>query len=184
MHALHDCLRQEAHQATTYLKVKIIAAVEVAVAYGFHDVVLADGDAAFEVGDGAGYFQDAVVGPRAHVHLGDGLAEFFHALSVGLGVFVQQCGSHLCVAVNAWVVLVTQTLDGSRFYYSFPDCCAGFAWLLARHLLEVHRLNLHLQVNSIQQWATNLAHILMPLVRCADALLGGVSIVTARAWIH
>ena len=39
------------------LHVKVIAAVEVAVAYGFHDVVLADGDAAVEVGDGAGNFQ-------------------------------------------------------------------------------------------------------------------------------
>ncbi len=42
------------------LQIKIVAAVEVAVADGFHDVVLADLDAAFEVGDGAGYFQDAV----------------------------------------------------------------------------------------------------------------------------
>ena len=39
-----------------FLQVKIVAAVEVAVADGFHDVVLADGDAAFEVGDGAGDF--------------------------------------------------------------------------------------------------------------------------------
>ncbi len=37
-------------------QIKVIAAVEVAVADGFHDVVLADGDAAFEVGDGAGDF--------------------------------------------------------------------------------------------------------------------------------
>jgi hypothetical protein len=42
------------------LHVEVVAAVEIAVADGFHDVVLADLDAAFEVGDGAGYFQDAV----------------------------------------------------------------------------------------------------------------------------
>ena len=46
-------------------QVKVITPIEVAVADGFHDVVLADGDAAFEVGDGAGDFQDAVVGSRA-----------------------------------------------------------------------------------------------------------------------
>ncbi len=40
-----------------FLQVKIVAAVEVAVAYGFHDVVLANLDAALEVGDGAGDFQ-------------------------------------------------------------------------------------------------------------------------------
>ena len=72
----------------TLLHIEVIAAVEVAVADGFHDVVLADLDAAFEVGDGAGDFQDAVVGSRAHVHLGDGLAEFFHSFGVGFGIFV------------------------------------------------------------------------------------------------
>ena len=166
------------------LQVKVVAAVEVAVAYGFHDVVLADGDAAVEVGDGAGDLEDAVVSSRAHVHLGDGLAEFFHAFGVGFGVLVEQSCCHLSVAVHAWVVLEAQSLDGSRFDYSLPDCRAWLAWCFARHLLKVHRLNLHLQINSIQQWATNLAHILMPLMRSADALLGGVSIVSARAWIH
>ena len=38
------------------LHVEVVAAVEVAVAYGFHDVGGADLDAAFEVGDGAGNF--------------------------------------------------------------------------------------------------------------------------------
>ena len=71
------------------LQVKVIAPIEVAVADGFHNVVVADGEAAVEVGDGAGDFQDAVVGPRAHVHLGDGLAEFFHSFGIGLSVFVQ-----------------------------------------------------------------------------------------------
>ena len=113
------------------LHVEVVAAVEVAVADGFHNVVLADGNAAFEVGDGAGYFQDAVVGSRAHVHLGDGLAEFFHSFGVGLGVFVQQGGCHLGVAMHAWVILEAQALDGSRFDDSFTDSRAWFAWLLA-----------------------------------------------------
>ena len=37
-------------------QVKVVAAVEVAVADGFHDVVVAHLDAAVEVGDGAGDF--------------------------------------------------------------------------------------------------------------------------------
>ena len=41
---------------------EIGGAVEVAVGDGFHDVVVED------VGDGAGDFEDAVVGSRAHVH--------------------------------------------------------------------------------------------------------------------
>ena len=88
------------------------------------------------------------------------------------------------VAVHSWMVLEAQTLDGSRFDDSLTDCCARFAWFLARHLLEVHRLNLHLQVDSIQQRARNLAHVVVALVGRADALLGWVSIVTARTRIH
>ncbi len=40
------------------LYIKIVRAVEFAVGDGFHDVVLADCDAAFEVGDGAGDFYE------------------------------------------------------------------------------------------------------------------------------
>ncbi len=42
---------------TNELHIKVITPIEVAVAYGFHDVVLADCDAGLEVGDGAGDFQ-------------------------------------------------------------------------------------------------------------------------------
>ena len=38
------------------LHVEVVAAVEIAVADGFHDVVGADGDVALKVGDGAGDF--------------------------------------------------------------------------------------------------------------------------------
>ena len=38
-------------------------------------VVVEDVGAGFEVGDGAGDFEDAVVGPRAHVHALHGVAD-------------------------------------------------------------------------------------------------------------
>jgi len=40
-----------------FLQIKVVAAVEVAVGDGFHDVGLANLDAGVEVGDGAGNFQ-------------------------------------------------------------------------------------------------------------------------------
>ena len=52
-------------------------AVEVAVGDGFHDVVGEDVSAAFEVGDGAGDFEDAVVGSCGHVHAVHGVFQFF-----------------------------------------------------------------------------------------------------------
>ena len=42
------------------LHVEVVAAVEVAVADGFHDVVLLDTRSGLEVGDGAGDLEDAV----------------------------------------------------------------------------------------------------------------------------
>ena len=63
--------------------------VEVVVGDGFHDVVGEDVVGAFEVGDGAGDFEDAVVGPRTHVHAVHGVAQLLEAGGVGFGVFVQ-----------------------------------------------------------------------------------------------
>ena len=54
--------------AVLYRGAEVAWAVEVAVGNGFHDVVVEDVGGAFEVGDGAGDFEDAVVGSRAHVH--------------------------------------------------------------------------------------------------------------------
>ena len=61
---------------------QIVWAVEVAVGDSFHDVVGEDvvGEdvvAAFEAGDGAGDFEDAVVGACRHVHAFHGIAQFF-----------------------------------------------------------------------------------------------------------
>ena len=97
---------------------------------------------------------------------------------------MQQRGGHLGVAVHAGVVLEAQALDGARFDNALADGRTGFARCFARHLVEVHGLHLHLQVDSIQQWARNLAHVVVALVGRADALLGGVAVVATGARIH
>ena len=72
------------------LHVEVVWAVEVAVGDGFHDVVGEDVVAAFEVGDGAGDFQDAVVGSCAHVHA-------FHGVAHGLTIIrTRMARSYLC----------------------------------------------------------------------------------------
>ena len=166
------------------LHVEVVAAVEVAVADGFHDVVLADGDAAFEVGDGAGYFEDAVVGAGAHVHAGHGVFQFLEAGVVGFGVFVQEGWGHLGVAVDAGFVLKAAFLQGSRGDDALADGGRGFAWGFARHLVEIDGLHLNLKVNAVKQRARNLAHVMAALVLVADALFLGMPIVPARARIH
>ena len=55
---------------------EVVGAVEAAVRLMcVPAVVVEDVDGAFEVGDGAGDFEDAVVGPGAHVHAVHGVAK-------------------------------------------------------------------------------------------------------------
>ena len=103
-------------------------AVEVAVGDGFHDVVVEDVGAGFEVGDGAGDFEDAVVGAGAHVHAFHGVAKFLQASGVGLGVFVQEGRGHLGVAVDAGFVLEAALLQHPGGNDALADGGAGLAW--------------------------------------------------------
>ena len=103
-------------------------AVEVAVGDGFHDVVVEDVGGAFEVGDGAGDFEDAVVGSRAHVHAFHRVLQLRQAGGVGLGVFVQQGRGHLGVAVDAGFVLEAALLQHPRGDDALADGGRGFAW--------------------------------------------------------
>ena len=91
------------------------------------DVVVEDVGGALEVGDGAGDFEDAVVGPRAHVHALHGVAKFFQAGGVGLGVFVQEGWGHLGVAVDAGFVLEAALLQHPGGDDALADGGAGFA---------------------------------------------------------
>ena len=102
-------------------------AVEVAVGDGFHDVVGEDVVGAFEVGDGAGDFKDAVVGAGTHVHAVHGVAELLEAGGVGLGVFVEQGRGHLGVAVDARFILEAALLQHPRGHDALADGGAGFA---------------------------------------------------------
>ena len=103
-------------------------AVEVAVGDGFHDVVIEDVGGAFEVGDGAGDFEDAVVGTGRHVHAFHGVFQFLKASGVGLGVFVQQGWGHLGVAVDAGFILEAAFLQHPGGDDALADGSAGFAW--------------------------------------------------------
>ena len=103
-------------------------AVEVAVGYGFHDVVVEDVGGAFEVGDGAGDFEDAVVGASAHVHALHGVAKLLEAGGVGLGVFVEQGRGHLGVAVDAGFILEAALLQHPRGDDALADSGTGLTW--------------------------------------------------------
>ena len=90
-------------------------------------MVVEDVGGAFEVGDGAGDFEDAVVGPGGHVHALHGIAKFLQADGVGLGVFVEQGRGHLGVAVDTGLVLEAALLEHPCSDDTLADGGAGFA---------------------------------------------------------
>ena len=90
-------------------------------------MVVEDVGGAFEVGDGAGDFEDAVVGPCAHVHAFHGVAKLLQAGGVGLGVFVEQGWGHLGVAVYAGFVLEAALLEHPGGDDALADGGTGFA---------------------------------------------------------
>jgi len=147
-------------------------------------VVVEDVGAGFEVGDGAGDFEDAVVGSRAHVHALHGVFQLLQAGGVGLGVFVEQGWGHLGVAVDAGFVLEAAFLEHPRGDDALTDGGRGLAWGLGRHLVKIDGLDLDLQVDAVEQRARNLAHVVGALVLVADAFLLGMPIVPARTRIH
>ena len=172
-------------------------------------MVVEDIGGAFEVGDGAGDFEDAVVGAGAHVHAFHGVFQFFQAVGVGLGVFVEQGWGHLGITMDARFVLEAALLQHPRGDDALADGGRGFAWGLAGHLptasvgcasaihkrvwdcarlaqqlVEIDGLDLDLQVDAVEQRARNFAHVVGALVLVADAFFLGVPIVPARARIH
>ncbi len=74
-------------------------------------VAVLDGGSGFEVGDGAGDLEDAVVGAGAHVHALHGVAEFLKAGGIGFGIQMKQFGGHLGVAIHAFYVLESLCLN-------------------------------------------------------------------------
>lgn len=76
------------------------AAVEVAVADGFADVDGLDVGAGGEVGYGAGYFENAVVGAGRHVVFGHYTLEYGGAFVAKCAVLLHEAGSHLGIAVH------------------------------------------------------------------------------------
>ncbi len=88
-----------------------------------------------EVGDGAGDFEDAVVGPGAEVELGHG--HFHHAFGgfIEGAMALEELGGHTGVAANLAVFGEAFALDGARFHHPLADGGAGFAGGLAGDVL-------------------------------------------------
>ena len=124
-------------------------AVEGAVGDGFADVAGEDVGAGVEVGDGAGYAEDAVVGAGRHVVAVHGGAEKAHGIVIEGTVLAQHLTGHLGVAVDAGSVFEALGLDGAGGDDTLADSGGGFAGRALAELVERYGLYLALDVDAI-----------------------------------
>src|SRR5690606_26139867 len=55
---------------------------------------------------------------------------------------------------------------------------------IARHLVKRHRGDFYMQIYPVQQWATNFIQVALHHTWRANALLFGMIVITAGAWVH
>ena len=134
-------------------------AVEGAVGDGFADVAGEDVGAGVEVGDGAGYADDAVVGAGRHVVAVHGCAEKAHGIVIDGTVAAQHLAGHLCVAVDAGSVFEAFGLDGAGGDNALADGGGGLAGRALAELVERYGLYLALYIYAVKQWTADLVKV-------------------------
>lgn len=161
-----------------------VLTIQVAIADGFGQVGGLDVLAAFEVGDGARYFQDAVVGAGREVETVHGVLQQSQAAVVGTGVERKQAAVHLGIAIDAGDGGVALFLNLTGAYHPFANDGAGLAGAGVGHLFEGYGDDFDLQVDTVEQWAGDAVQVFLHLTGRAYAGFGGVVVVAAGTGVH
>jgi hypothetical protein len=125
--------------------------VQRAVVDGFQDVIPRDAFAAFEIGQRAGHFQDAVMRPGAEVLPRHRLLEIPRAFAVEFAMFANETWAHPAVGVNPFFLGKALALDGASFFHPQSDQFRRFRQFRRRKRLVFHRRDFHVQIDPVQQ---------------------------------
>jgi len=161
-----------------------VGAVERAVLDGFAQVFGRESRGAFQIGDSARDFQDAVVGARGETEALDrGLENFFTFGSNG-AVFADELGQHLRISVDVFLATIAFELDVARAQHAAAHAGGAFDFHVAAQFLVLHGRNLDVYVNAVQQRAGDFRDVALDLHRRAVAFALGISEESARTRIH
>ena len=155
-----------------------VIAVEAAVLDGFGKVLGGDGGGFIEVGDGAGNFEDAVVGAGGEAHASDGHFEGALAGIVESADFADVAGGH------AGVVESAGALYGAGLFDAGANLGRRLGGGIAAQFLEGDGWDFDVDIDAVQEGAADLAEIVLDLARGAAALAGGIAIEAALMWLH
>src|ERR1017187_9097692 len=155
-----------------------VIAVEAAVLDGFGEVLGGDGGGFIEVGDGAGNFEDAVVGPGGEAHASDG--DFAVALAgiVESADFADIAGGHAGVVESAGALYGAGLLDAGA------DFGGRLGGGIAAQFLEGDGWDFDVDIDAIEEGTADLAEIVLDLAWGAAALAGRIAIEPALAGVH
>ena len=91
---------------------------------------------------------------------------------------------HHGVGIDVFRGLEALLLDSPGLYDSFSNFGTFFSRAAGRHLIKGDRGHFYVQVDAIQQWATDFVEVAAHGSCFADTFLGGVVVVAAGAGVH
>ena len=156
-----------------------VIAIQRAVLDGFGEVLGGDGGGLVEVGDGAGDFEDAVVGAGGEAHAADGHFEGALAGVVEGADAADIAGGH------AGVVEAARAAGASRACSTRARISGGgFGGGVAAQFLEGNGGDFDVDIDAVEQRAADLAEVVLDLAGRAAAFAGGIAVEAALAGIH
>ena len=158
-------------------------AVEHSVVDGFVQVRLADSVGGFEVGDGACDAEDFVVGARGKAQFIDRVAQEVPFGRIQRTVLAQLAAVHLRVGSCGRTIKAFR-LDRSRFDHLLAHLAAAEPWRPFGEFFKGDRRHFDLNIDSVEKWPRNFAHVPLHLRRGALATSSGIGAIAAGAGIE
>jgi hypothetical protein len=162
-----------------------VAAVERAVLDGFGQ--MGDGQVlgAFEVGDGAGHFEDAIVRARGEALLLHGALQQALGIGAQFAVGANLARGHLRVGVDFFAGLSEALpLALARGHHAVANLRRALGRRSAAQLLVLHGRNFDMNIDAVEQRAGDFGHVALDHGRRTHALARLVVEVAAGAGIH
>jgi hypothetical protein len=161
-------------------------AVEGAILDGFEEVRGFDAVGVGEVGDGAGDFEDAVVGAGGEGELFHGLLEELAGFGINGAVGADLGVGHAGVAGGEAGGGVGEAggLAGAGGDDAVAEVGGGFAGFLGLAFGEGEGGGFDVEVNAVEEWSGDAGAVALDLGRGAAAFAFGVAEVAAGAWVR
>jgi hypothetical protein len=120
---------------------------------GFGEVLGGDALGPVEISDGAGSFEDAIMGARAQAHATH--RHFEHSLAS----FVQRAEASEQACGNAGIIESTAALDSTSGFHSQAHFGGRRSVIGAAQLFVCHRRNFYVKIDAIEQRSAHFAQV-------------------------